>query len=327
MIKTYWCRFWTFTGVVACAALGISNSVAQSYPVKPIRLVVGPSVGSQADFAARSVSQRLPQLLGQQVVVENRVGAAGAIAAEYVAKSPADGYVLLLVTAADSVLPALRTNLPYNLVRDFAPVSLLVLGPQLLTVNASLPVKSIKELIALAQSRPGELTFGSTGVGTLSHLAGELFKFKAKINLSHVPYKGGAESAIAAASGQIAMTFPSIPAAVPLMAAGKLRALAISGPKRMSVLPSTPTWEELGLGGYDRVGWYGVLAPASVPKDIIARLNGAIGKVLATPEMKEALNKEGTEPQATTPEEFASFIGRELTVNGELVKLTGAKIE
>ncbi len=323
MIKT----LWTFAGIAVCAALGISDALAQTYPARLIRLVVGPSTGSQADAAARTVSAKLPALLGQSVVVENRVGAGGAIAAEYVAKSAPDGYTLLLVSAADSVLPALRSDLPYDVTRDFAPVSLLVIGPQLLTVSATLPAKNMKELIALAKSKPGQLTFGSTGVGTLSHLAGELFNFKAGIEIRHVPFKGGADSATAAAAGDISMTFPSIPAALPLMDAGKLRALAISGSKRQSALPSVPTWEEQGLAGYDRIGWYGILAPAATPKDVIAKLNAAIAKVLATPEMKEALNKEGVDPQAMTPEQFAAFIKSELAANGEIVKKVGIKLQ
>ena len=316
-----------FAGIAVCATLGISYGLAQTYPLKLIRLVVGPSTGSQADAAARTVSAKLSALLGQSVVVENRVGAGGAIAAEYVAKAPANGYTLLLVSAADSVLPALRSDLPYDVTRDFAPVSLLVIGPQLLTVSATLPVKSMKELIALAKSKPGQLTFGSTGVGTLSHLAGELFNFKAGIEIRHVPFKGGADSATAAASGEISMTIPSIPVALPLIDAGKLTALAISGSKRQSALPSVPTWEEQGLAGYDRIGWYGILAPAGTPKNVIAKLSAAITKVLATPEMKEALNREGVDPQAMTPEQFSAFIKSELAANGEIVKKVGIKLQ
>ena len=316
-----------FAGIAVCATLGISYGLAQTYPLKLIRLVVGPSTGSQADAAARTVSAKLSALLGQSVVVENRVGAGGAIAAEYVAKAPANGYTLLLVSAADSVLPALRSDLPDDVTRDFAPVSLLVIGPQLLTVSATLPVKSMKELIALAKSKPGQLTFGSTGVGTLSHLAGELFNFKAGIEIRHVPFKGGADSATAAASGEISMTIPSIPVALPLIDAGKLTALAISGSKRQSALPSVPTWEEQGLAGYDRIGWYGILAPAGTPKNVIAKLSAAITKVLATPEMKEALNREGVDPQAMTPEQFSAFIKSELAANGEIVKKVGIKLQ
>jgi tripartite-type tricarboxylate transporter receptor subunit TctC len=323
MITSYRQRFCSIAGIAFSAVLGMSNAPAQGYPNKPIRMVVGPTAGSQADFAARTTALRLPQVLGQQVVVENRAGAGGAIAADFVAKSPADGYTMLLVSAADTVLPAMRNDLPYNLTRDFAPVSLLVIGPQLLVVNAGLPVKTIRELITYAQSQPGKLTYGSTGVGTLSHLAGELFKYKAKIDIVHVPFKGGADSAVAAAGGQISMTFPSIPAALPFMDAGKLRALVISGPKRMAVLPSVPTWEESGLAGYDRIGWYGILVPAGTPKDVIGKLNDAIAKVLGTPDMKEALNKEGTEPLAQTPDQFATFIKSELAQNGEIVKMIG----
>ena len=326
MINCYRRSFLRIVGTVVCAALGIANSLAQqNYPTKPIRMILGFAAGSQADVTARNITPRLSQILGQQILFENRVGASGAIGAEFVARSPADGYTLLLATTADSILPALRADLPYDLVRDFAPVSLLAIGPQVLVVKAALPVQSVKELIALAQAQPGKLTYGSTGVGTLTHLAGELLKSKAKINILHVPYKGGADSAVATAAGEVDMTFPAIPSALPLMNAGKLRALAISGPKRMAIMPAVPTWEELGMSGWDRMAWYGVLAPAATPKDIIARLNGAIVKVLAAPELKEGLNKDGREPQATTPEQFAAYISRELSENRELMKATGAK--
>ena len=231
------------------------------------------------------------------------------------------------MSAAEIVLPALRSDLTYDVTRDFAPVSLLVIVPQLLTVSATLPVKSMKELIALAKSKPRQLTFGSTGVGTLSHLAGELFNFKAGIEIRHVPFKGGADSATAAAAGEISMTIPSIPVALLLMDAGKLTALAIGGSKRQSALPSVPSWEEQGLAGYDRIGWYGILAPAGTPNNVIAKLSAAITKVLATPEMKEALNREGVDPQAMTPEQFSAFIKSELAANGEIVKKVSIKLQ
>lgn len=309
--------------LVACTG----ELAAQAYPAKPIRVVVGVAAASGADVTARSVAQRLPELLGQPVVVENRPGASGAIGAELVAKSPADGYVLLLTTAADTVQPALRPNLPYDVVRDFAPVSMLSIGPLLLVVNASLPVKNVKELIQLARAHPAKLSFGSTGVGTMTHLAGALFMHKANINILHVPYKGGADSAIAASSGQIEMTFPSIPAALPLMESRKLRALAISGEKRVSIMPAVATFNELGLSGYDRSSWYGMLAPAGTPREVITRLNTAISRVLALPQMKETMNRDGTEPQPTTPEQFAAFIARELSQNAELIRATGMKAE
>lgn len=326
-MSRYRCFSASLVSAAAILALSASEIPAQAYPAKPLRVIVGVSSGSGADVTARSVAQRLPELLGQSVLVENRPGASGAIAGEFVARSPADGYLLLLATAADTVQPALRPNLPYDLVRDFAPVSMLSIGPLLLVVNASLPVNNVAELIALARAHPGKLSFGSTGVGTMTHLAGELFRFKAKINLQHVPYKGGAESAVATASGHIEMTFPSIPAALPLMGAKKLRALAISGEKRVSIMPSVATFNELGLTGYDRSSWYGILAPAGTPQDAVARLNAAITRVLATPQMKEAMNRDGTEPWPTTPDQFAAFIARELSQNAELIRATGIKAE
>jgi tripartite-type tricarboxylate transporter receptor subunit TctC len=313
------------TGVIFSMTAG--DAAAQAYPNKPVRVVVGVAAGSGADVTARSVAQRLPEFLGQPVVVENRPGASGAIGAEFVARSPADGYILLLATAADTVQPALRPNLSYDVVRDFAPVSLLSTGPLLLVVNASLPVRNVKELIQLARAHPGKVSFGSTGVGTMTHLAAELFKHKAQINIVHVPFKGGAESAVATASGHIEITFPSIPAALPLMEARKLRALAISGESRVSIMPAVPTFDELGFKGYDRSSWYGVLAPAGTPRDVVTRLHAAITRVLALPQMKEAMNRDGTEPRPTTPEQFAAFIARELAQNAELIRATGMKAQ
>lgn len=327
MVKTRRCGFWMGTGIAVVALSGTCHSWAQSYPVKPIRLLVGPSIGSQADFAARTVAQALPAVLGQPVVVENRPGASGVIAGDIAAKSAPDGYTLVLISSANSVLPALRKNLPYDLKRDFAPVSLLVVGPQVLTIRATLPAQNIKELIAYARSQPGKLSYGTTGIGTLTHLSGELFKFRAKIDLVHVPFKGGAESGTANAAGEIDMSFPSIPAAVSLINAGKLRALAISGSRRTAALPSVPTWQEQGFEGYDREAWYGIGAPTGVPRSIVMRLNGAIAKVLSGAELKEILSKGGTEAQGTTPEQFAAFISKELSVNGDLIRMAGVKAE
>jgi tripartite-type tricarboxylate transporter receptor subunit TctC len=315
------------SAVFLAAAGNLAAQTSANYPIKPVRVVVGVGAGSGADVTARSVAHRLTEPLGQTVVVENRPGASGAIGAELVARAPADGYTLLLATAADTVQPALRANLPYDVTRDFAPVSMLSVGPLLLVVNASLPVKNVKELIALARTHPGKVSFGSTGVGTMTHLAAELFKHRAQINIVHVPFKSGAESAVATASGQIEMTFPSIPAALPLMEARKLRALAISGDKRVAIMPAVATFDELGLKGYDRSSWYGMLAPAGTPRDVIARLNTAVTRVLAMPQMKETMNRDGTEPRPTTPEQFAAFIARELAQNAELIRAMGLKAE
>lgn len=314
-------------GIVACTNGFVSDSLAQSYPVRPIRMLVGFTVGGVGDIAARLVAQKLSEPLGQSVVVENRGGASGAIATEKVATSTADGYTLLLMTAAETVIPALRTNLPYKLERDLAPVSLVAIGPFVLVVPQSVPARTVKDLIALARSKPGKLSYGSVGAGSTPHLAGELLKSMAGVQITHVPYKGGGESVIATASGQVDIGFHSATAALPLLESGKLRALGVTSAKRASFLPLIPTIAEAGLPGFDRSSWNGVLAPAGVPKNIIARLNAAIGKVVNTVEMKEAFKREGLEPQTSTPEQFAAFIQDELEKNARLIKLIGVKSE
>lgn len=319
--------FRLFAGIAACASLSASDSLAQGYPAKPIRLVLGFSTGGLSDVLARLIAPKLSDHLGQPLVVENRPGASGAIATQRVAASPADGYTLLLMTAADTVTPALRTRLPYDLERDFAPVSLVVIAPFVLLVHPSVPARNVKELIALARSRPGKLSYGSVGAGSTPHLAGELLKVMAKVNIVNVPYKGGADNVIAAASGQVDMSFASIPSLLPLLEAGRIRPLAVTSARRASLLPSLPTLDESGLPGYDRSSWQGVLAPAGVPKDIIVRLSTAIGRVVDIPEMNQALIKQGLEPQTNTPEQFAAFIHRELAKNAELIKSIGAKTE
>lgn len=314
-------------GMMVCANFSVLDSVAQSYPVKPIRMLVGQGPGGAADTTARIVAPKLSDRLGQPVVVENRTGAGGSIAIERVATSPADGYTVLLMNAGGTIHSALRTNLPYNLERDLAPVSLIADSNFVLVVHPSVPVHNAKELIALARSRPGTFTYASAGIGSSSHLATALLGFMAKLNLVHVPYKGGAAAAAANASGQVDMGFASVTAALPLMNAHKVRPLAVSSTKRSAVIPSIPTLDESGLPGYDRSSWFGVLAPVNVPKDIIARLNALIVQIVDTSEVKELLVKQALEPRATTSEQFAAIIRREIAQNVKLVALTGAKAE
>lgn len=319
--------FWLFAGIVACASSSGSDSLAQSYPVRPIRLVVGFTPGGVADAIGRLLAQKLSEPLGQQVVVENRGGASGAIAYEMVAKSPADGYTLLIIGATAAVLPALRANLPYDLERDLAPVSLAAIAPFVLAVHPSVPAHNVKELIALARSRPGKLSYGTVGAGSPPHLMAGLFGLMAKVDIVHVPYRGGAENAIANASGQVEMSFLSVPSITPLLVGGRLRPLAVTSIKRASFMPSLPTLDESGLRGYDYSNWNGVTGPAGMPKDIIARLNAMIGKVVNTSDMKESLNRQGLEPQTSTPEQFAAFIHTEVAKNAKLIKLIGMKAE
>ena len=319
--------FQLFAGIVACAHLSIFDSLAQSYPIKPIRMFVGLGAGSASDVAARTIAPALSENLGQPVVVENRAGAGGSIATEMVAKSPADGYTLLMMAAGDTIQPALRAKLPYNLERDLAPVSMVVSGTAVLAAHPSVPARNVKELIALARSHPGKLNYGSAGIGSSSHLMGELFNLMAEVKMAHVPFKGGAENVIAIVSGQIEIGFASTAAAVPLLGAGKLRALAVTSGRRNPLLPSLPTISEAGLTGYDRSTWFGVVAPAGVPKQIIARLHAEIGKIVATPRVKALFLKSGLAPSPNTPEEFAAFIREQLATNAKVVAFSKAKTE
>ena len=311
--------------VLLSAAAG--NAVAQSWPTKPIRLVVGFTAGGATDATARMVAQQLGPMLGQNVTVENRTGASGAIATERVATSPPDGYNLLMMTAADALLPSLRQKLPYNLEKDFATVSLVVIAPFVLVTHPSVPAKSAKELISLAKSQPGKMNYGSFGAGSSAHLMGELFKQMGGLDIVHVPYKGAAESSVAVVSGQIDMSFVAVGTARPLIDAGRMKAIGMTTARRSSLLPGVPTLDEGGLPGYDRTGWFGVVAPAATPRDIINRLNGAIAKAVGTAEMKKLLDGHGLEPQGNSPEEFAAYLKRELDRNAKLVSAIGLKPE
>ena len=319
--------FRLLVGVVACANLSIIDSFAQSYPVKPIRIIVGFTTGAAPDVIARTLAPVLSENLGQPVIVENRGGAGGSIATEAVAKSPADGYTLLMMAAADTLQPALRTKLPYDLERDFAPVSMVVSGMAVLTVHPSVPARNVKELIALARSHPGKLNYGSSGIGSSSHLMGELFNLMAEVKIAHVPYKGSAESAIATAGGQIEISFPSIASVGPLLDSKKLRAIAVTSAQRASLMPSLPTISESGLPGYNRTTWFGVVAPAGLSRDIITRLHALIGKAVNTPEIKTSFGRQGLEPQTNSPEEFAAFIRSQIAENAKVIKFSGTKTE
>lgn len=317
------------SAVVSVAGVSclVFDAFGQSYPVKPIRIFVGTSAGGGSDTTARTIAQKLTETFGQSVIVENRTGAAGSIAIERVITSPADGYTLLLLASSAAMLSSLRSNLPYDLERDLAPVSLATVSPNVLVIHPSVPARNVKELIALARAQDGKLNYGTSGVGGSSHLMGELLNLMAKVKIVHVPYKGGAESSIATAAGQIDMSFASITSAMPFVHAGKLKALAITSAKRTSLQPSIPTIDESGVPGYDRTSWYGVCASAGAPKDVIARLNAAIVKTLGISDLKDSFHRQGLEARASTPEQFATFIQGEIAQNIKLVKLIGLKPE
>jgi len=315
------------TALGAGALITSLDALPQNYPAKPIRLVVGYTTGGPTDTTARIVAQKLSELVGQPVIVENRAGASGTLGKERVAMSPPDGYTLLVMSSGDAIVQALFAKAPRDLELAFAPVSLAATGTYVLIVHPSVPVRNVKELIALARANPDKLTYGSSGVGSSVHLAGELLNVKANLKIVHVPYKSSADSARATASGEVGLSFPGIPGALPFLYAKKIRALAVTSKKRVAMMAETPTLNESGVPGYDRYGWYGVLAPAGTPKDIIARLNAAMSEVINVADMKAALNLQGLEPQTTTPEQFGAFIQADIMENAKLIKLIGLKAE
>ena len=316
-------RIALFAGTALCAAL----ATAQPYPSKPVGIVVGFVPGGAVDFTARLVGQKLSEALGQPVVIENRAGASTAIATERVATAPGDGYTLLLIPTSTAVQTALRTNLPYDLKRDLAPVSLVSIGPFVLVVHPSVPARTPKELIALAQRQPGALNYGSPGMGSANHLAGELFLLQTKVKITHIPYKGSGEAVIAAASGQAPVGFPSLAGAMPMLDNGRLRPLAVTSLKRATSLPNVPTLDETLLKGFDYVAWYGVAVPSATPREIVVRLNTAIGRLVQLADVREAFVRQGFEAQASTPEEFGAVIQREIEQTAKLIQATGLKVD
>lgn len=302
-------------------------AASQTFPVKPVKFVVGFAAGGAADVSARMLAPKLAEALGQQIIIENRGGSGGMIATEAVAKSAPDGYTLLLTSAADTIQPAVRRKLAYDLERDFAPITRLVYGPWFLAIHPSVPARDVKELIALARAQPGKLNYASSGTGSSAHMLCELVGSIANIKITHVAYRGISDGVTATASGEVDMVFASIPATTPLLTAKRVRVLGVTTGKRTPLAPQMPTLNESGLPGFDRSGWYGVLAPAGVSRDIIARFNGAILKIVNTPEMRDNYMKQGLDPAPTTPEEFAAFMRNEIAQNLKLVKAAGIKVE
>lgn len=300
---------------------------AQAYPAKPIKVIVGFAAGGASDVTARMLAPRLAGILGQPVVIENRLGSGGAIATEFVAKSPPDGYAVLLMPAADAAQPAVRRKLPYDLEHDFVPISRIVLGPWVVVVNPSVPARTVQELFALARAYPGKLNYASSGIGSSAHLVTELINSMARVHIVHIPYKGVSDGVTATATGQADMILASYPAAQPLLQAGKVRPLAVSIGKRWVIMPTVPTLAESGLTGFDRSGWYGMLAPAGTPREVVARLNTVIGAIVNTSEMSDALRKQGLEPSTSTPEEFGAFIRNEVAQNIRIARAAGIAVE
>ncbi|MCA3070277.1 MAG: tripartite tricarboxylate transporter substrate binding protein [Rhodocyclaceae bacterium] len=299
-------------GLAALCLLLPLAAAAQPFPSKPIRLIVAYPAGGPNDLSARTFGQKVADLLGQPVIVENRAGAAGNIGSQFVARSPADGYTLLNGASALTIAPALSRNLGYEVAKDFAPVGLTAISSFVLAVHPSVPATSIRELLALARKRPGGLNYASSGVGAPPHLAGELLKTMAGVDILHVPYKGVGQSIGDLVGGQVDMMFTSPPNAVPHVKQGRLRALAVSTARRSALLPEVPTIAESGLKGFDIGTWFGWLAPAGTPPEIVNRLNGALAAAEKMPDLRERLVSQGMDPTHTTPAAFAALIRSEL---------------
>jgi tripartite-type tricarboxylate transporter receptor subunit TctC len=312
----------------AIVLIAASPAHAQNYPTKPLRFVVPFAAGGGSDLVARTVGMKITEAVGQTVIVDNRAGAAGTIGADIVAKAPPDGHTLLLASSGPiAINPSLYAKLPYDAARDFAPVSIVTVMPFLLVVHPALPVKSVKELIALAKARPGQLNYGSPGSGSTTHLANELFKSMAGVQIAHVPYKGVAPAATDLISGQVQMMSGDLSTLLPHVRSTRMRALAVTGAKRSSLLPDVPTVAESGVPGYEASGWFGVLVPAATPPAIVERLNAAIVKGLAAPDARERLGALGGEVGGSTPEQFAARIRAESDKWAKLIKTLGLKGE
>ncbi len=313
------------TGMLV-ALLSALPVAAQNYPQRAVRIVAPFPPGGGLDLIARALGQKLAVALGQPVVIDNRAGADGMIGSEQVARATPDGYTLLISSTGPMVInPALNLKMPYDTQKDFAPITLVVVQPLCLVVHPSLPVKSVKELVALAKIRPGQLNYASGGIGNGAHLAGELFKTATATDIVHVPYKGAAPAVVDLLAGQVHIMLNSIPVLLPHIRAGKLRALAVGADHRMSILAEVPTMREAGVARFDANSWYGFFAPAGTPPEIVGRLNAEAAKILRSQEMRDFLSPQGAEPIGNTTEEFAAHIRAELAKWVQAVKLAGVK--
>jgi tripartite-type tricarboxylate transporter receptor subunit TctC len=309
------------------ASLAAGASFAQDYPSRPVRMVVPFSPGGSTDTLARIVGQKLTERSGQPVIIENRAGAGGHIGADQVAKSAPDGYTLLLGGVPHAISASLYSKLPYDLARDLTAIAEVASFPSAIVLHPSLPANSVKELIALARARPGQLSFGSAGIGSPNHLALELFQAMAGVSMVHVPYKGSGQLVGDLLAGQVQLASMGLPVAMPHVQSGKLRAIAVTGAARSPLLPDVPTVSEAALPGFEVTSWYGVFGPAGLPGDIVVKLNSEIGSAVTAPDVKERLAALGAEPSVKAPDQFARYVRQEITKWAKVVKDSGAKAE
>jgi tripartite-type tricarboxylate transporter receptor subunit TctC len=313
--------------LLAVAALAPAVAAAQTYPNRPIRLIIGYPPGGPTDIVGRTLAQKLGDMLGQNVLVDNRAGASGIVGNEIASKAAPDGYTLLVAPSTVTIQHTLYAKLPYDVTRDFTPVALVAGAPLLLVIHPSVPVKTVKELIAFARARPGQLNYASPGSGSANHLSGEMLKSMTGMQVTHVPYKGGAPAEVDLLGGHVTYMFNTIASALPHVRSGRLRALGVSSARRSHAAPEIPTIAEAGVPGFESGTWYGIVGPAGLPSSIVVRLNAEINKALETPDMKERMASLGLDPMGGTPERFSEFMRQEIVKWAKVVKESGARAD
>ena len=320
-------RFALASVLLAAVAASCNAFAADAYPAKPIRWVIPYPPGGPVDVVARPVAQKLTEAWGQPIVLDARPGAGTIIGSEMVAKSAPDGYTLLLTSAGHAVVPSIYSKLPFDTAKDFTPLSQFVSGPFILAVHPSVPAKTVRELIAFAKPRAGQILYASAGTGSVNHMSGELFKTMARIDIVHVPYKGGAPATIDLVGGHVAMMFHSIVGVFPYVKTGRLRALAVTTPKRSVLVPDIPNMAEAGLPGFEVETWYGALGPAGLPRDIVDKLSREFDRILKLPEMSERFHSQGVEPTGGAPEQFGARIASDIAKWAKVAKESGARAD
>ena len=313
--------------VVPFVLTALPGIAADAYPSRPVRMIVPFPPGGGADILARTLGERMTETWGQQVIIDNRGGAGGTIGSGIAARAVPDGYTLLMASSNHPINAGLFPKLSYDVVESFSTVSLVASAPLILVVNPGVPAQSVSQLVELARARPGTLTFGSAGNASTPHLAGELFNFIAKVNTVHVPYKGSAQALTDLLGGQLSMSFNNVLSVVQHVKSGKLRALAVTSSKRAPLLPELPTVAEAGVPGYDVIQWWGVLAPAKTPGDVVNKLHGDIAKIIATPQTREKFASQGVDPANETPARFRSFMIDEVRKWGQVIKAANVRID